>query len=107
MRIAASADEERGEGQGGPVEEVVEPVAKIDGGELGRQARQHAPRAAGAREVQAKGADQMAVNRLDDLTPAAMLATGRGSRRAAPAGRYSTAVITKFCCASRHSTVVV
>ena len=40
MRIAASADEEGGEGQGGPVEEAVEPVAKIDGGELGRQARQ-------------------------------------------------------------------
>ena len=36
MRIAASADEEGGEGQGGPAEEVVEPVAEIDGGELGR-----------------------------------------------------------------------
>ena len=36
MRIAASADEEGGEGQRGPVEEVVEPVAEINGGELGR-----------------------------------------------------------------------
>ena len=70
MRIAASANEEGGEGQGRPAEEVVEAVAETDGGALGRQARQHAPRAAGAREEQAKGADQMAVNRLDDLTPA-------------------------------------
>ena len=34
--------------------------------------------AAGAWKVQAKGADQMAVDGLDDLTPAAVLATGRG-----------------------------
>ena len=82
MRIVASADEERSKGQGRSAEELVEAVAQIDGGELGRQARQQPPGAAGAREVQAKGADQLAVDRLDDLTPMPVLAAGRGGGRA-------------------------
>ena len=53
MRIAASAEEEGGKGQGGRAEEVGEPVAEIDGGELGGQSGQPAPGAAGARTGQA------------------------------------------------------
>ena len=52
-RIATSAEEEGGKGQGGPAEEGGEPVAEIAGGELGGQSGQPALEAAGARTGQA------------------------------------------------------
>ena len=57
---------------------MIEPVADIHSGQLGRDAGEKAPWTARPREVEAKGADQMPIHCLDHLAPAGVLALGYG-----------------------------
>ena len=67
MQMRALAGEEGSEGQWGAVEEVVEPQAEIDSGELGGAAGQEAVGGAGTREGEAQGVGQLSIDGLDDL----------------------------------------
>ena len=74
--------EEGSKGPRGAPEEAIEPAADIDGGQFRGNAGEEAVFTAGAWKVEAEGADQMAVHRLDHLAPAGVLAFGRCGLRA-------------------------
>ena len=80
MQIRALAGEEGSEGQRGAAEEVVEPEAEIDSSQLSGNAGEEAVGGACPREVEAKGAGEVAIDGLDNLAPAPMLAAGLGTR---------------------------